>query len=329
MKVYVWGTGRLAGKVVGKWVKPEEIEGFIDNNADVREYMGKPVYLPADVPENYDAILVATLFSKEIYEQCAELGLNLSKIIFLYRNIRQDDMNDDYSFVESIVGKEYAKIIKNRYHLIRGVENAGELCLSGSKFENRGYLETDYVRIKSFELAVKEIRKRKVQGAVAEAGVFRGEFAQYLNYAFPDKKLYLFDTFEGFDAKEALAEKRAGNCTQAFIEAYKQTDLGLVLERMSYLDNVEIKQGFFPESLQGMEDEFAFVSLDMDFEDSIYEGLKYFYPRLVEGGYIFIHDYNSDLYGVEKAVERYEAKYGLRMAKVPLCDSSGTLVITK
>ena len=47
-----------------------------------------------------------------------------------------------------------------------------------------GYQESDYVRIKCFELAVKEIRKRNVRGSVAEVGVFRGEFAQYINHAF-------------------------------------------------------------------------------------------------------------------------------------------------
>lgn len=166
------------------------------------------------------------------------------------------------------------------------------------------------------------MHKRKIAGAVAEVGVFRGEFAQFINYAFPDKKCYLFDTFEGFDANEALNEVKNGNCTEAFIEAYKQTNIGVVLDRMKYIDNIIIKQGFFPESLEGLEEQFAFVSIDVDFEESIYEGLNYFYPRLSTGGYIFVHDYNSSLCGVEKAVDR-------NICKMPLCDANGTLVITK
>ena len=67
----------------------------------------------------------------------------------------------------------------------------------------------------------------------------------------------------------------------------------------------------------------------MDFEESIFEGLKYFYPRLEKGGYIFVHDYNSDLYGVERAVNRYEVEMGMLLSKVPICDANGTLVITK
>ena len=40
MKIFVWGTGRLAGKVIEKYVDLNSIEGFVDNNRDKKEYMG-------------------------------------------------------------------------------------------------------------------------------------------------------------------------------------------------------------------------------------------------------------------------------------------------
>lgn len=36
---------------------------------------------------------------------------------------------------------------------------------------------------------------------------FRGEFAKYIHRAFPHSKLYLFDTFEGFDQRDVEYEK--------------------------------------------------------------------------------------------------------------------------
>lgn len=36
---------------------------------------------------------------------------------------------------------------------------------------------------------------------------FRGEFAKYIHRAFPHSKLYLFDTFEGFDQRGVKYEK--------------------------------------------------------------------------------------------------------------------------
>ena len=44
----------------------------------------------------------------------------------------------------------------------------------------------------------KWIYEQNLNGSVAECGVFRGDSAKYINEFFPDKKLYLFDTFEGF-----------------------------------------------------------------------------------------------------------------------------------
>lgn len=329
MKIYVWGTGRLTGKVIGKYISIEAIEGFIDNDENKHEYMGKKVIRPEELVElYYDAVLVINLYSEEIRKQCMELEIYKEKLIYLYNNCVLSDINKDYGFVESVVGKEYAQVIKNRYHVIRGVEAYG----TKDEIENVDggvYQQIDYVRVKCFELAVKEINKRKLQGAVAEVGVFRGEFAQYINFAFSDRKCYLFDTFEGFQVKEALDELKRGNCTDAFIEAYKHTNVVEVLKRMTNRDNIIIKQGYFPESLDGLEDIFSFVSIDVDFEESIYEGLQYFYPRLETGGYIFVHDYNSSLRGVEQAVDRYERDRQIRLCKMPLCDANGTLVITK
>ena len=45
------------------------------------------------------------------------------------------------------------------------------------------------------------------KGECAEAGVFEGDFAKWINQYFPDRKLYLFDTFEGFDMRDIEKEK--------------------------------------------------------------------------------------------------------------------------
>lgn len=162
-----------------------------------------------------------------------------------------------------------------------------------------------------------------------------------------EEKLYLFDTFEGFRVEEAKKEIEKGNCSQAFVDIFKDTSVDVVLNKMMYKENVIIKKGYFPESLDGLEEEFVFVSIDVDLEDSIYNSLVYFYLRLVKGGYLFIHEYNLDpipfsllvnasdggmlfnLQGVRKAVQRYEKDYNIQLCKVPLVDDNGTLVVTK
>lgn len=329
-KLLIWGTGRLTGKVVGPIISMDSIEGFVDNNENIKEYMGKPVLHPTELKyTSYDALIVCNLFSKEIHKQCADLGLNLEKNIYLYNNCKVVDLNTNYDFVKSILGDEYTQVIKRRYHLVRDTEAFGELCFANAGFKGKNYTETDYVRIRCLELVVKEIRKRQITGSIAEAGVFRGEFAQFLNYAFPDSKLYLFDTFEGFDDSEAIREIKKGNAAESFVEAYKTTNIKMVLEKMPNPEKIEVKKGFFPQTAYGIEDKFAFVSIDFDFEESIYEAVKFFYPKVKEGGFLFVHDYNSSLKGVEVAVDRYEKETGYWLKKVPICDANGTLVITK
>ena len=329
MKLYVWGTGRLTGKVLGKYLDIKRVTAFVDNDERKQEWLEKPVIRPPElVKRDYDAVIVITLHSAEIYQQSRALGLDLKKMIFLYQNVALKDFNQDYQLVEQIFGRDYADIVKSRYHLVRGVETRHSLCLK-DEYSRGGYFETDYVRMKCFELVVKEIRKRNIPGDVAEVGVFQGEFAQFINAAFPDRTCYLCDTFEGFQAEEAAREMQQGNATQAFVNAYKNTSEELVMEKMKHKDRVILRKGYFPETMRDIDTTFAFVSIDMDFEESIYEGLCYFYPRMARGGYIFLHDYNSSLYGVEDAVDRYEKERHMLLPKVPLCDANGTLAIVK
>lgn len=210
------------------------------------------------------------------------------------------------------------------------VWGGGSSNVSNQFARNTGMYSDDYNRIRTFELVIDEILSKDVAGEVAEVGVFRGEFAKYINAAFQDRKCYLFDTFEGFRESEAIKEKEKGNCGDAFIERFKDTSMDRVLQSMPFPDNIICKKGLFPESLGGLEERFAFVSLDVDFEETMYAGLSYFYPRLNSGGYLFLHDYNSStLSGVRNAVIKYEHNNNINIAKVPIPDLCGTLVITK
>jgi O-methyltransferase len=70
------------------------------------------------------------------------------------------------------------------------------------------------------------------------------------------------------------------------------------------------------------------VSIDADLYDPIYNGLKYFYPRLKQGGYIFIHDYNNDSYKGAKEAVRFFCKEN-NLPYFPLPDAAGSAIIAK
>jgi len=184
----------------------------------------------------------------------------------------------------------------------------------------------DYIRLSTLELVAKEINTRKLQGNVAELGVYKGGFAKLINAYFPDRSLYLFDTFEGFDRRDVAIEKSKGFSTAS--QDFSNTSVESVLKVMPYPEKCIPKVGFFPETAQEVTGQFVFVSLDADLYDPIFNGLKFFYPKLVSGGYIFIHDFNNDDYkGARKAVEQFCEEEHINF--LPLPDLCGTAIITK
>ena len=331
MRLLIWGTGQLSWQV-GIHFPKDEIIGYIESSGDKKTFADKTVYRPDNIKElEYDAILVSTIYSEEIYKTCIKLNIDIKKMIFAYGNIICKDLNNDYIFVEKICGKDFAREIRERYHLVRETDcriepEKNKYCIE-ENLKTQMY-QSDYVRIKTFEMLVQEIEKHKVTGQMAELGVFRGDFAQYINSAFSKRKLYLFDTFSGFDEEELKRDVPAG-AENEVREIYKNTSINTVMEKMKFKENIVLKIGLFPDSLSGLEDEFALVSLDCDWEELIYQGLVYFYPRLSQGGYIMIHDYNCRLKCAAKAIERFECNNNLFLAKVPICDNKGSIIITK
>lgn len=184
----------------------------------------------------------------------------------------------------------------------------------------------DYARYATLGLCYEEIVSNKVAGQLAEVGVYRGDFAKRLNQLFPDRKLYLFDTFKGFPEQDIKQEQQKGFSSGE--QNFADTSVGLVRSKMTNPDRCIFKQGIFPQTALGVEEKFCLVSLDADLYTPIYEGLKFFYPRLEKGGYIFVHDFNNVLYkGAREAVTQYCKEQAINY--VPIPDSGGTAIITR
>lgn len=183
------------------------------------------------------------------------------------------------------------------------------------------------IRVAALEAAAKEIYRNNVGGAVAELGVYRGDFARFIAKLMPDRMLYLFDTFEGFDDRDDSENDDREILHGAYGEwNFKGTSMEVVLERIGLHDNVIVKKGYFPETSKGLEDEkFAFASIDTDLYEPTKAGLDFFYPRMSAGGYIFVHDF-AELKGVRKAVCEF-CSNGIGYMRLP--DECHSAVIVK
>lgn len=82
-----------------------------------------------------------------------------------------------------------------------------------------------------------------------------------------------------------------------------------------------LRKGYFPDTTEGLENEtYCLVSLDADLYKPTLTGISYFYPRLVTGGYIFVHDFGTYAWGhgVKNAVREYCLEHSIPY--VPILD---------
>lgn len=186
------------------------------------------------------------------------------------------------------------------------------------------------LRLAGLRLIADEINAREINGAVAELGVFKGEFAAELNRLFPNKEIYLFDTFEGFAESDLRVEKKIIGENNVWHPDFADTCIESVMARLPYPEKAHFVKGYFPNSTEQLrgDEKYIFVNIDPDLYEPTRQGLAYFWPRMEKGGVIMIHDYNSVQFpGVGKAVREFVVEKGIM--PVPLADLHGSVLLTK
>jgi len=179
----------------------------------------------------------------------------------------------------------------------------------------------DDVRYATLALAIQRLETESIAGAFAELGVWAGLTSSFIHHQAPRRKLYLFDTFEGFPS---------GALETGEDDRFKDTSQARVAKLIGNLDNVLFRAGYFPQTATGLENErFALVMLDFDLYRSAVDALQFFYPRLVPGGYFFMHDFNSP--ESDHAISRAASEFlrGKPELLIEIPDEWGSVVFRK
>lgn len=195
----------------------------------------------------------------------------------------------------------------------------------------QGILYRDYTRLINSKYIL-DIISKLPEGDYAELGTYRGKFARFIyKYKNPEAHLYCFDTFEGFHKKDVEIEKDRVNLhvKEGF---FSNTSLDVVRENIvdgvKRQDQLTLVKGYFPETFKGYENKkWRFVLLDADLYEPMKEGVKLFWPAIVSGGVMMIHDYYGGYTGTQKAIDEYFLPKGIR--PVPLGDKAGTAIVFK
>jgi len=211
---------------------------------------------------------------------------------------------------------------------------------------NKLYYKGEVVSLKDvfdiFSIKMAAIRKCSlhfndlgIEGAIADIGCGRCDVARQINAANPERKLYLFDTFTGYDERD-IAKEKEGHYSDCEVGdgALSEQELGkldeFILHSMPYKEKVKIKKGWFPETLADMKNEkYVFVNVETGLYAPTYNAIKYYIPRLVRGGIIMISNYeDANKTGVSAAIRDIEKEW-CPFLITPLCDLDGTIMITR
>ena len=145
----------------------------------------------------------------------------------------------------------------------------------------------------------------ELNGDLAEVGVYQGGSAKLICEAKKEKNLYLFDTFTGLP--EVSSDDTHFGEKYWSKNEFNNTSVESVKKLLNKYENVHIIEGNFPESgKEIIEKQFCFVHLDVDLYKSTIESLKFFFPKMVQGGVILIHDFHSD--GIQKAFREFKTE---------------------
>ena len=183
----------------------------------------------------------------------------------------------------------------------------------------------DKVRFYTFHLQIERLKKSGVSGAFAELGVYKGKTAKIIHLMDTTRDFHLFDTFDGFDEQDLQSEKSIDR--KYSTSNFADTDLESVKAYIAGNENVHYHPGFFPDTVENLDDNFAFVHLDADLYQPTIVALNYFYPKLSPGGVIIIHDYNHTWYGVSKAVDEFSKT--IPEVVIEIADWQGSAMIIK
>lgn len=208
--------------------------------------------------------------------------------------------------------------------------------------ECKPYTMTSIERMYALYNAVKYVVQNNIEGDFVECGVWRGGSSMMIaltlnSMNIKDRKIYLYDTFEGMsEPTENDVDFRGGNADNLLKQNIQDkensvwclADLQDVQNNMKLtqypLTNVQFVKGKVEDTIpQTISEKIALLRLDTDWYESTAHELKYLYPKLSTKGVLIIDDYGH-WEGCRKAVDEYFATNTLLLNRI---DYTGRIAI--
>ena len=327
-RVIIFGTGSVAEHFLNVLDKEKiEIIAFCNSDPSIKEFHNVPCMIPEKIHScDFDYILIASGNVEKITDMLVNLGISTDRIVsFIY------DESDTYIWMADTIRKEidkrYKRSVVDKWLKQDKILPNFYPAVIWDAERNISVFRKDFVREQTLRLLAESINTKGINGAIAELGVYKGDFTVCIDEVFPNRDLYIFDTFDGFEESDLEDDSSIQNKIGEKAK-FKDTSPEYVLGRLINPSRVVVKKGYFPESFDLTDVTFSFVSIDLNVYGPVKSALEIFYPLLVKGGYILVSDYYSPYYhGTKKAVDEWCSENDV--TATPVSDFYGSVLIAK
>jgi len=192
----------------------------------------------------------------------------------------------------------------------------------------KDYTMTSIERMYSLYNSMKYIIDNKIDGGLAECGVWKGGSSMLMalmlkKYGVTDKKIYLYDTFEGMSEPSSIDKTFKGTSASALLNKERKDNENSI---WCYSPIEEVKEALFSNGYpqanlifikgkvedtlhQHVPGKLSLLRLDTDWYESTRIELQILYPLLSEKGILIIDDFGH-WEGAKKAVTEYFTQNG-------------------
>ncbi|MEK6916338.1 MAG: TylF/MycF/NovP-related O-methyltransferase [Nanoarchaeota archaeon] len=152
---------------------------------------------------------------------------------------------------------------------------------------------TEYELLSVIDTIISMLKSMK--GCIVEAGTFKGGSTAKLSLAsrLMNKKLILFDSFKGLPENSEYYDEKKQNSEFPFKKGSYSGSLKEVKSNISKygsLNNCKFIKGWFKNTMVNFSTPISLIYLDVDLASSTRTCLKYLFPLLVPGGFLYSHD---------------------------------------
>lgn len=212
------------------------------------------------------------------------------------------------------LGLEVRKVDKSFFILDKDFKDIYDFC--------KPFTMTSLERMYALYKATEYVIKGNINGDIVECGVWRGGSAMLvakilLKLGCTEKKIYLYDTYEGMTKPSEVDIDNSGKKAYSFFAKTKKGEtsnwcfspLEEVKKNMMSIGYPEGKiifiKGKVEDTVPGtVPSAICLLRLDTDWYESTYHEMKHLYPVVAKGGVLVLDDYGY-WQGARMAVEKY------------------------